>query len=73
MIGNGPEHGFLILDRKRLETVEMWIWRRMEKTSWMDKISNEEVLQTINETKTTLDTVRKCTRVWLGHVLRHES
>jgi len=24
-------------DRKTLEAMEMWIWRRMEKTSWVDK------------------------------------
>jgi len=48
-------------DGKRLEAMEMWIWRRMEKISWVDKISNEEVfLQRINETKTMLDTVGKC-------------
>jgi len=39
-------------DRKRLEAMEMWIWRRMEKISWVDKVSNEEVLQRANETKT---------------------
>jgi len=50
-------------DRIRLEAVEMWIWRRMEKVSWLDKVSNEEVLQRVNETKTTLDTVRKHKRV----------
>jgi len=47
-------------DRERLEAMEMWIWRRMEKISWVDKISNEEVLKRVNETKTMLDTVRKC-------------
>jgi len=46
-------------DRKRLEATEMWIWRRMEKISWVDKISNDEVLQRVNETKTMLDTVGK--------------
>jgi len=50
-------------DRKRLEAMEMWIWRRIEKISWVDKISNEEVLQRINETKSKLDTARKCKRV----------
>jgi len=45
----------------------------MEKISWVDKISNEEVLQRTNETKTMLDTVRKCKCVWLGYVLEHES
>ena len=44
----------------------------MEKISWVDKISNEEVLQRANETKTMLDTLRK-RNMWLGHVLKHES
>jgi len=52
------------------KAMEMWIWRRMEKISCIDKISNEKVLQRANETKTMLDTVRKCKHVWLGHVLR---
>ena len=60
-------------DRKRSEAMEMWIWRRMEKISWVDKISNDEVLQRVNETETMLDIVGKNANVWLGHVLRHES
>jgi len=32
-------------DRKKLEAMEMWIRRRMEKISWVDTINNEEVLQ----------------------------
>ena len=51
-------------DRERLEAMEMWIWRRMEKISWVDKISNEEVLKRVNETKT----VRHSEKM-----LRHES
>jgi len=48
-------------DKKRLEAMEMWIWKMMEKISWVDKISNEEVLQRVlvNETKTMLDAVGK--------------
>jgi len=45
-------------DRKTLEAMEMWISRRMEKISWVDKISNEEVLQRVNESKTMLDTLK---------------
>jgi len=33
-------------DRKRSEAMEMWIWRRMEKIGWVDKISNGEVRTT---------------------------
>jgi len=40
-------------------TMEMWIWRRVEKISWADKISNEEILQRVNETRTTLKPVEK--------------
>jgi len=25
----------------RLKAFEMWIWRRMEKISWLDKVTNE--------------------------------
>jgi len=40
--------------------METWIWRRMEKIrmekiGWVVRISNEEVLQIANETKTMLD------------------
>ena len=34
-------------DRKRLEAMEMWIWRRMEEISFVDKVNNNEVLQFI--------------------------
>jgi len=30
---------------RRLEAFEMWIWRRMEKMSWWDKVTNEDVLE----------------------------
>ena len=35
-------------DRRILEAFEMWIWRRMEKISWLVKVTNEEVLRTVN-------------------------
>ncbi|MGP1933413.1 MAG: hypothetical protein ACTS8P_01905, partial [Arsenophonus sp. NC-XBC3-MAG3] len=32
-------------DEKRIEALEMWIWRRMEGIKWNDKVRNEEVLR----------------------------
>src|SRR6218665_2314055 len=32
-------------DITRLEAFEMWIWRRVEKISWTEYVSNEEVLK----------------------------
>ena len=35
-------------DIRRLETFEMWIWRRMTKVSWTEHKTNEEVLQMVD-------------------------
>ena len=45
-------------DRQRLEAFKIWIWRRMMEISWEDKISNEEVLAQINETRTMLNSIQ---------------
>jgi hypothetical protein len=29
------------VDQKYLESFEMWCWRRMEKISWTDRVTNE--------------------------------
>ena len=36
-------------EKKRIEAFEMWVWRRMLKISWTEKISNDEVLMKIGE------------------------
>jgi len=57
-------------DRDRIEALEMWIWRRMEKISWMDKVTNEDVLKKVNESKNMLNVIRQRKRKWIG--LRHD-
>ena len=44
----------------------------MEKISWMDKVTNEDVLKKVNESKNTLNVIRQRKRKWIGHVLRHD-
>ena len=46
-------------DQKRLEAFEMWVWRRMEKVSWVERKSNDEVLGKVGERKTVLNIIRK--------------
>jgi hypothetical protein len=41
-------------EKKRLEAAEVWLWRRVNGTSQMDRKSNEEVLKEINEKRTIL-------------------
>jgi len=57
---------------RRLEAAEMWIWRRMEKISWTEKISNEEVLRRIGEERQLMSLIRTRKRKWIGHSIRGE-
>ena len=57
-------------DQKRLESFEMWCWRRMEKISWTDHVRNGEVLLRVNEQRNILHEIRKRKANWIGHILR---
>ena len=57
-------------DRRRLEAFEMWIWRRMEKISWDDKVTNEEVLRRVNDDRQILNSIWQRKHRWIGHILR---
>jgi hypothetical protein len=59
-------------DLQRLEAFEMWIWRRMEKISWTEKKSNEEVLTIVDENRNLIDIIRRRQRNWIGHILRSD-
>ena len=37
------------LERKYLESFELWCWRRIEKLKWPEKVINEQVLEHIVE------------------------
>jgi len=39
------------------ETFKMWIWRRMEKISWLDKVTSEEALRRVNEDRQILNSI----------------
>jgi hypothetical protein len=42
------------VDQKRLESFEIWCWRRMEKISWTDQVRNEDVLLRVKERRNIL-------------------
>ena len=54
----------------RLAAFEMWIWRRMEKISWTEKKSNEEILRLVGEERCMLEVIAKRKKAWIGHVVR---
>jgi hypothetical protein len=58
------------VDRKHLESFEMWCWRRMEKIIWIDHVRNEEVLLRVKDQRNILYEICKRKANWLGHILR---
>ncbi|KAJ4429906.1 hypothetical protein ANN_22110 [Periplaneta americana] len=70
--GNEPPGSLKVMEReeKRLEAFEMWIWRRMERMKWTDRIRKEAVLERVDEERIMLKLIRKRKRNWLGHLLR---
>ena len=58
-------------DRRRLKAFEMQIWRRIGKISWLDKVTNEEVLKRVNEDRQILKSIWQRKHRCFGHVLRH--
>ena len=55
---------------RKLEAFEMWVWRRMEKIRWKDKITNKKVLELVGESRSLVETVIKRKKKWIGHVVR---
>jgi hypothetical protein len=61
---------FLKVDRKYLESFEMCCWRRMKNISRTDHVRNEEVLQTVEEDRNILQTIKRRKATRMGHILR---
>jgi hypothetical protein len=57
------------VDKKYLESFEMWCRRRMEKMSWTDRVRNGEVLLRVSEQRNILHETRKRKANWIGHIL----
>ena len=55
---------------RKLEAMEMWMWRRLEKISWTEKLTNEEVLKRVGEERQLVQLLRNRQKKWIGHVLR---
>jgi hypothetical protein len=47
----------------KLNAFEMWVWRKMEKVSWQDKKTNEEVLAAVGEERCIVQAILKRKRI----------
>jgi len=55
---------------EELEAFEMWIWKKMLNISWT--ITNQQVLDSIWDERTLLDSMHQRKHKRLGHILRHD-
>ena len=58
--------------RKILEGFAMWIWRKMLKISWLQKVTNQEILNMVHEERNMISSIHQHNHNWIGHVLRHD-
>ena len=56
-------------DKDRINAFEMWVWRRLERVKWVDKVRNEEVLERVGEERKLLKIIQKRKGIWIGRIL----
>ena len=57
---------------KKLGAFETWLYRRMLKISWKDKVTNEEVYHRIKTKKALVQDIVRRQLSFLGHILRKD-
>ena len=55
----------------RLDAFEMWVYRRVLKISWTDKITSEEVLRRMGTGRQIVRQFKTRKLQYLGHIIRH--
>ena len=57
----------------KLQSFEMWAYRKMMKISWRDKKTNEKVLQLADERLYIITTIKKIKITYFGHMIRRNN
>ena len=57
----------------RLDTFEMWVYRRVLKISWTENITNEEVLRRMGTGREIVRQFKTRKLQYLGHLIRHNT
>ena len=59
-------------DERKISSMEMWLWRRMKRISWMEKITDITILQELDIKRELLGHVRKRKLSYFGHLCRDQ-
>jgi hypothetical protein len=58
-------------DKKKIESMEMWTWKRLLRISWTERKSNEEILRIVEEKRVLLSIIRSRSGKLIGHIMSH--
>ncbi|GFR61853.1 endonuclease-reverse transcriptase [Elysia marginata] len=59
---------------KRIEAMEMWIYRRKQRISWKEKVTNKKVLESVGlQRPELLSTIQRRKMKYHGQLRRHDS
>jgi len=61
------------VEKRKLEAFEMWCYRKMLKIKWIERITDEAVLDRIKEKRELWHTIKVRRDKMTGHLLRHDS
>src|SRR5215469_5114643 len=59
-------------DVSKIQAAEIWFWRRLLKVSWIERISNEIILERMNTSRKIRKQIRQKRLTFLGHILREQ-
>ena len=57
----------------RLDASEMWVYRRVLRISWTEKITNEDVLRRMGTGRKIVRKFKTMKLQYLGHIIRHNT
>ena len=56
---------------ERLAAFEMWLYRKMLKIQWTEKITNKDVISRVGEQHNIMNVIRTRKLRYFGHIIRH--
>ena len=59
-------------ERKRINSFELWAWRRLLRISWQDRITNNDVLNAVGNPESLLNQIVKSQLTYFGHICRRD-
>ena len=57
---------------EKIEAFEMWVYRRLLRISWRDRVRNEDVLARLHTDKTLLTAIKTRKLEYFAHVMRNK-